>query len=145
MTIDRHAQQRNAGMLDEQGEVICVAGCRGTSDLERNGASLCRDMARGIACGRLLWLEGVPIVHGSRIVRGDTHSMIGLAGMELLGGTVELPQVKDLRTLFCRSRPWRRKKCRYTKQQAKRLQAIRTSVRDERFFRECHPSERILR
>ena len=77
-------------------------------------------------------------MHGSGIVRGDTHGMIGLAGVELLGGAVELPQVKDRRTLFPRSRTWRSEKCRYTKQQAKRLQAIRPSVRDERFVRECH-------
>ena len=59
-------------MLNEQGNVDGVAGCRGTCDLERNGASLCRDGAAGIARGRLFWLEGVPVVHGSRIVRGDT-------------------------------------------------------------------------
>jgi hypothetical protein len=68
--------------------------------------------------------------------------MIGLAGAELLGGAVEPPQVEDLGSLICRVCPWRRKERGYGKQQGKPL---RPEVRDERFFRECHPSERILR
>jgi hypothetical protein len=86
-------------MLDEQGNVDGVVGGRSTGDLEGNGASLLGDRARDIVRGRLLWLEGVPVVHGSGIVCGDTYSMIGLAGVELLGGAVKLPQVEDLRTL----------------------------------------------
>ena len=80
-----------------------------------------------------------------RIVRGDAYRMIGQVVLELLGGTVKLPQVKDFGGLLGSMRPWCGSKDHYRKQQTVLLKTMRPKSCEERFFRECHSSESILR
>src|SRR6185437_9406553 len=124
MAIDSDPQHRNAGMLNEQGDMELIAGGRGTGNLERNRARVRGYGSRSIV-RRLLRLERIPLAHRGGIVRRDTDSMIGQIGVKLLGGAVELPQVKDLGGLIRGACPRCGKRRRGKKQQAQQWKTIR--------------------
>jgi hypothetical protein len=76
-----------------------VIGGRGANNLEGDDARFGGDGSRSVV-RRLFRLKRVPVVNCGGIVRDDTDSMLGQAGVKLLGGTVELSQVEDLGRLI---------------------------------------------